>query len=71
MVVANSRFVPYVKLNDGEIRCPHCHIELVMDAVVQTIFLERQCPSCKKNFMIVNEASDEEIRNFTRSAAQF
>ena len=56
MAVANSRFVRDVRLNDGEITCPYCHIELVMDAVMDTIFLERQCPSCRENFMIVNEA---------------
>ena len=57
MVVANARLlVPHVKLNDGEITCPHCRIELVMDAVMETIFLERHCPSCKKAFVIVNES---------------
>jgi len=71
MVVAKEKLVRHVKLNNGEIKCPYCHIELVMDAVMDTIFLERQCPSCQKSFRIVNEAPEEEVRNFTRSAAQF
>ena len=71
MVVAKEKLVRHVKLDNGEIKCPYCQIELVMDAVMDTIFLERQCPSYKKSFVIVNEAPEEEIRKFTRSAAQF
>src|SRR5262249_49157716 len=56
--VAGEKTLPYVKLNNGEITCPHCHIELVMDAIEQAIFLERECPSCKKHFMVVNDAAE-------------
>jgi len=56
MVVAKEKLVRHVKLDNGEVKCPYCHIELVMDAVMETIFLERHCPSCKKAFVIVNES---------------
>ena len=59
MVVANARIVRHVKLNDGEIECPYCGIALVMDAVMPTIFIERRCPSCQEDFMIVYEATPE------------
>jgi len=62
MVVAKAKLVRHVKLHNGEIKCPHCHIELVMDVLMDTICLERQCPSCKKPFMIVNEAPEEDTR---------
>src|SRR5215469_14119329 len=60
--MAQEKFVRHVRLNNGEIKCPYCRIDLVMDAVMATIFLERQCPSCKKSFMIVNHATGKEIR---------
>jgi len=68
--MAKEKFVRHVRLNNGQIKCPYCRIELVMDAVVATIFLERQCPSCTKSFMIVNQGTEEETRSFTRSTAR-
>lgn len=37
----------HVKLNRGQIACPYCHVTLIMDSVLDPVFVERQCPSCK------------------------
>jgi hypothetical protein len=59
MTVENERLLPHVKLNDGEIGCPHCRTDLVMNCATDTIFLERQCPSCQRAFIIVNNGVDD------------
>jgi len=44
-----------VRLNGGEITCPYCQIQLVMDSIMDTIMKAQECPSCNKAFLIVND----------------
>jgi uncharacterized protein (UPF0212 family) len=52
-----ERVLHHVKLNQGEIACPYCHVTLIMDSVLDTDFMERQCPSCKNDFFVVSDIS--------------
>jgi hypothetical protein len=55
------RGLPGVRLNAGEITCPHCQIPLVMDSVMDSITKVQDCPNCKKAFLIVNDC-DSRVR---------
>jgi hypothetical protein len=44
-----------VRLNAGQITCPHCQVPLVINSVIDLITKSQDCPSCKKAFLIVND----------------
>jgi hypothetical protein len=50
-----------VRLNAGEMNCPHCQIPLVIASVMDSITKVQDCPNCKNSFLIVNDC-DSRVR---------
>jgi C4-type Zn-finger protein len=43
-------------LNEQQITCPFCHVDLMVSSPMSTIFVaQRRCPNCQKEFVIVND----------------
>jgi len=53
-----QRTVAGLVFNEQEIPCPHCHIGLIISTATSTVFMtEQMCPSCRKQFVIVNDVA--------------
>ena len=53
---ARQRTVAGLILNEREITCPHCHVDLIVGSRMNMLFKGQvRCPNCEKDFLIVND----------------